>query len=61
MDHYLGDIPHIIYQISEPDRLKGAQHRVVKPKGGVSMAYLQYIIDYYDNLPKSTAFIAGSR
>jgi Protein of unknown function (DUF3431) len=61
IDRDLGDIPHVIYQIDAPEKLLGAQHRVHVAKGGTAMAYLQFIVDYYNNLPKSVLFIGGRR
>eukprot|EP00884_Botryococcus_braunii_P021084 jgi/Botrbrau1/765/Bobra.0181s0022.2 len=61
LDVYLSDIPHIVYQIDDPALTKGALHRTVKNKGNEAMAYLQFIIDYYDRLPASMVFLHGHR
>eukprot|EP00884_Botryococcus_braunii_P008307 jgi/Botrbrau1/17478/Bobra.0054s0065.3 len=61
LDRHLGDIPHVIYQIDAPEKLAGARHRVQQARGGSAAAYIQFIIDYYDNLPKSVVFLSGRR
>lgn len=61
LDRHLGDIPHVIYQIDAPDNVAGARHRVPQFKGGLALVYIQFIVDYYKNLPKSVLFITGRR
>lgn len=61
LDVYLSDIPHIVYQVDDPANTKGALHRTVKNKGNEAMAYLQFIVDYYDRLPASIVFLHGHR
>lgn len=61
LDVYLSDIPHVVYQVDEPEHTAGAQHATVANKGNEAMAYLQFIIDYYDRLPESIAFVHGHR
>ena len=61
LDSYVSEIPHVVYQIDNPDETKGAQHATVADKGNEAMAYLQFIIDYYDNLPQSIVFMHGHR
>lgn len=61
LDVYLSDIPHIVYQVDDLAFTMGAQHRTVMNKGNEAMAYLQFIIDYYDRLPASIVFLHGHR
>lgn len=61
LDTYLSDIPHVVYQIDEPNKTHGAQHATIANKGNEAMAYLQFIIDYYHQLPNATAFVHGHR
>ena len=61
LDMYLSDVPHIVYQVDDPKKTKGAQHATLANKGNEAMAYLQFIIDYYDRLPASIAFIHAHR
>ena len=60
-DVYLSDVPHVVYQVADPDDTHGAQHATLVNKGNEAMGYLQFIIDYYDRLPISIAFIHGGR
>ena len=57
----MSDIPHVVYQIDEPNKTAGAQHATLANKGNEAMAYLQFIIDYYDHLPPSMIFLQGHR
>ncbi|KAK9808172.1 hypothetical protein WJX73_005073 [Symbiochloris irregularis] len=61
LDVYLSDVPHVIYQVDDPDKTEGAQHATLSNKGNEAMGYLQFIIDYYDRLPASIAFVHGHR
>jgi hypothetical protein len=61
LDVYLSDIPHVVYQVDDPEWTRGALHRTVRNKGNEAMAYLQFIIDYYDRLPQSMVFLHGHR
>lgn len=61
LDVYLSEVPHIIYQVDDVENTQGAQHATVANKGNEAMAYLQFIIDYYDRLPPTIAFIHGDR
>ena len=48
-------------QMAEPNATLGAQHRTLANKGNEAMAYLQFILDYWERLPASIAFIHGHR
>ena len=61
LDSYLSEIPHIVYQVDEPNKTVGAQHATIANKGNEAMAYLQFIIDYYNELPASIVFLHGHR
>ena len=61
LDVYLSDIPHVVYHNADPRDTQGAQHRTLANKGNEAMGYLQFIVDYYDRLPASIAFIHGHR
>ena len=61
LDVYLSDVPHVIYQVDDADKTKGAQHATVSNKGNEAMGYLQFIIDYYDRLPATLVFLHGHR
>lgn len=50
-----------MYQIDEPSKTVGAQHATIADKGNEAMAYLQFIIDYYLQLPNATVFLHGHR
>ena len=41
LDVYLSDIPHVVYQVAEPDVTEGAQHATLGDKGREAMGYLQ--------------------
>lgn len=57
----MSDIPHVVYQIDDANKTAGAQHATLANKGNEAMAYLQFIIDYYDRLPPSMVFLQGHR
>jgi hypothetical protein len=58
-DLYIGEkIPHIVYT-HKNDSL--ALHYVPNNKGREANAYLQFIIDYYSNLPQLIAFVHAHR
>lgn len=61
LDTYLSDIPHVVYQVDDPQNTVGAQHATLVNKGNEAMGYLQFIIDYYDRLPDSIVFVHGHR
>ena len=61
LDLYLSHIPHVIYQVDDPENTIGAQHSTLANKGNEAMAYLQFIIDYYEKLPASMVFVHGHR
>jgi hypothetical protein len=61
LDTYLSDIPHVVYQVDDPEKTVGAQHATLANKGNEAMGYLQFIIDYYDKLPSSIVFLHGHR
>ena len=61
LDTYLSDIPHVVYQVDERNKTVGAQHATIANKGNEAMAYLQFIIDYYTELPASIVFLHGHR
>lgn len=61
LDVYLSDIPHVVYHNADPADTQGAQHKTLMNKGNEAMGYLQFIVDYYDRLPASIAFIHGHR
>lgn len=50
---HLPDWQHAIYHMDEPK----AKLHVPKNKGREAMAYLTYLIDHYNNLPSTIAFI----
>ena len=59
IDLFLGDkLPHIVYTRSS-DKL--ALHNFHVNKGREAVAYLRYIVDYYENLPSLIAFVHGHR
>lgn len=41
LDVYLSDIPHVIYQVADPNVTEGAQHATLADKGREAMGYLQ--------------------
>lgn len=41
LDVYLADIPHVVYQVDDPENTPGAQHATLLNKGNEAMAYLQ--------------------
>ena len=61
LDTYLSEIPHVVYQIDEPNKTRGAEHATIANKGNEAMAYLQFIIDYYYQLPPTMVFVHGHR
>jgi len=61
LDLYLSHIPHVVYQVDDPENTVGAQHATLANKGNEAMGYLQFIIDYYDKLPASIVFLHGHR
>ena len=61
LDTYLSHIPHVVYQVDDPEKTVGAQHATLKNKGNEAMGYLQFIVDYYDRLPSSIVFLHGHR
>ena len=48
-------------QTLEPGEVSGAQHRTHANKGSEAMGYLQFILDYWERLPATMAFIHGHR
>ena len=61
LDIYLSHIPHVVYQVDDPENTVGAQHATLANKGNEAMAYLQFIVDYYDRLPPVMIFLHGHR
>jgi hypothetical protein len=61
LDTHLSEIPHVVYHNADPIHTAGAQHATLLNKGTEAMGYLQFIVDYYDSLPASIAFIHGHR
>ena len=61
LDVYLSDIPHVVYQVGDPSASIGAQHATLANKGNEAMAYLQFILDYWERLPASVVFLHGHR
>ena len=61
LDVYLSDIPHVVYQVDDPEDTIGAQHITLANKGNEAMCYIQFIIDYYERLPASIVFLHGHR
>jgi hypothetical protein len=61
LDVYLSDIPHVVYQVGDPSASSGAQHATLANKGNEAMAYLQFILDYWERLPASIVFLHGQR
>ena len=61
LDIYLSHIPHVVYQVDDPENTIGAQHATLANKGNEAMAYLQFIVDYYDRLPPVMVFLHGHR
>jgi hypothetical protein len=61
LDMYLSEVPHVVYQMSDGNATRGAQHATRANKGNEAMAYLQAILDYWHRLPASIAFIHGHR
>ena len=57
LDVYLSDVPHIVYQVAD----SAAKYTTQTNKGNEATPYLQYIIDNYDNLPKSIVFSHGHK
>lgn len=57
LDVYLSDIPHVVYQVGDT----AAQYTTTINKGNEATPYLQYIIDNYNNLPKSVVFSHGHK
>jgi hypothetical protein len=59
LDLFIGErIPHIVYTRSA-DPL--TRHNIKINKGREAVAYLQYIVDNYSNLPSLIAFVHGHR
>jgi hypothetical protein len=61
LDVYLNEYPHIIYEEDRFEDSQGAQYLTIANKGNEAMAYLQFIIDFYDQLPQNVLFIHGNR
>ena len=61
LDVFLSDIPHMVYQVGDPGASVGAQHATLANKGNEAMAYLQFILDYWERLPASIVFLHGHR
>ena len=61
LDIYLSEVPHVVYQIGDPGASLGAQHATLANKGNEAMAYLQFILDYWERLPASVVFLHGHR
>jgi Protein of unknown function (DUF3431) len=61
LDVYLSEIPHIIYEEERLDDSPAALYTTIANKGNEAMAYLQFIIDFYDRLPQNVLFIHGNR
>ena len=61
LDVYLSDIPHVVYQVGDPGASIGAQHATLANKGNEAMAYLQFILDYWERLPAAVVFLHGHR
>ena len=61
LDVHLSEIPHVVYDNADPRDTQGAQHKTLLNKGNEAMGYLQFIVDYYERLPASIAFIHGHR
>eukprot|EP00884_Botryococcus_braunii_P008306 jgi/Botrbrau1/17477/Bobra.0054s0064.1 len=61
LDVYLNEFPHIIYEEDRFEDSQGAQYLTIANKGNEAMAYLQFIIDFYDQLPQNVLFIHGNR
>ncbi len=51
----------MVYQVDDPDKTEGAEHRTLVNKGNEAMAYLQFILDYWGRLPASIVFLHGHR
>jgi hypothetical protein len=58
---YLPEIPYVVYEVDEPHLTVDMQYKTLVNKGREAMAYLQFIADFYDNLPKHTVFIHSHR
>ena len=41
LDVYLSDVPHVVYQVADPNVTQGAQHATLAGKGREAMGYLQ--------------------
>lgn len=61
LDVYLSEIPHVVYQVDDWDKTTGAEHRSLVNKGNEAMAYLQFILDYWERLPQTIVFLHGHR
>ena len=57
LDVYLSDVPHVVYQVAD----SAAKYTTSTNKGNEATPYLQYIIDNYDNLPRSIVFSHGHK
>jgi hypothetical protein len=61
LDIYIPEIHHFIYWVDDASATDGAVHRTSLNKGNEAMAYLQFILDFYDALPASIVFMHGTR
>jgi len=53
----ISNIPHIVYTRDKPSN----KYNLTPNNGYEASVYLKFIIDYYDRLPNSTAFVHGHR